>query len=99
VPVGSVWLLTLMASSVLRNRRDRWLVAACWGFCFFLPGVVPIVTNLPAPAAFSLSIACTVILLVLNGRVASRGVLAWELPAVLRTGGARAVPNCHGGHR
>jgi hypothetical protein len=79
VPLGTLWLVGMLA-----GRLNPAVVAIAGGFCFLLPGVVPI-GNFPGPvASMTLSIAGTVLLVALNGwtvlREAGMRVLARSRP-------------------
>jgi hypothetical protein len=69
VPIGTLWLLTLLASSRLRELVPMPLLAVTWVMTFLLPGVVPIGNFPPQVPAFILSILCTIVLIACNGRV------------------------------
>lgn len=74
VPLGTLWLLTLMIGGT-SGRRALWITLA--GFvCFLLPGVVPLGSFPSDVASMWLSVATTVLLLGLNGWVTLRG--AWD---------------------
>jgi hypothetical protein len=69
VPIGTLWLLTLLASSRLRELVPMPLLAVTWVMTFLLPGVVPIGNFPPQAPAFVLSILCTIVLIACNGCV------------------------------
>jgi alpha-1,2-mannosyltransferase len=72
VPLGTLWMLSLMMAGAERARTS--VLAIAGGFCFLLPGVVPIGSFPPPNAAMVLSVAATVLLIGINGWVAARGV-------------------------
>jgi hypothetical protein len=72
VPVGTLWLLTLLASSRLRHLVPVPLLVAAWVMTFLLPGIVPIGNFPPLVPSFILSILCTIVLIGCNGRLIVR---------------------------
>ncbi|HMB69977.1 MAG TPA: glycosyltransferase family 87 protein, partial [bacterium] len=74
VPVGTLWLVTLLAAG--EGRIAPWALAVVGGFAALLPGVVPI-GSFPGPAAsMAVSIAGTVLLIAANARILSRASVA-----------------------
>ena len=69
MPVGTLWLLTLLASSRLRGVVTMPLLVVTWVITFLLPGVVPMGNFPPLVPSFILSILCRVVLIWCNGRV------------------------------
>lgn len=70
VPVGTLWLVTLLAAG--EGRLSPWAVAVVGGFSALLPGVVPL-GSFPGPAAsMAVSVAGTVLLILANTRILSR---------------------------
>ncbi len=70
VPVGTLWMLTLVAAGTTRVRPAIWGTLA--GLSFLLPGVVPL-GNWPSPVvAMGLSIAATLAWIGFNGWVVVR---------------------------
>jgi alpha-1,2-mannosyltransferase len=69
VPIGTLWLLTLLASRRLRELVTMPLLVVTWVITFLLPGVVPIGNFPPLVPSFILSILCTIVLICCNGRV------------------------------
>ncbi len=87
VPLGSLWALTLLVGRGFSVGRPlKIFLAACWVFCFLLPGVMPLVKPLPAPITLMLSVLGTALLIGFNGWLvtwlgrAPRPALA-EIPA------------------
>lgn len=69
VPLGTLWLTTLLVAE--GSRRARIAAAVAGGFCVLLPGVVPIAGFPGATASLALSIGATALLIGANVRVLS----------------------------
>jgi hypothetical protein len=66
VPAVTVWMLTFLPADAYRGPVRPLLLALCWVFCVFLPGVAPIPTLLPFRAGILLSAAGTLLLVSAN---------------------------------
>lgn len=66
VPVGSVWLLTLLPASLYHHRGWAVLLASTWVFAALLPGVVPMPGFLPFTLMMLLPSLGSVLLVALN---------------------------------
>lgn len=74
VPLGTLWMLTFMVAG--RDRARMPVLAVAGGFCFAVPGVVPI-GSFPAPqVAVALSILATPLLVAVNGWAAVRDAVS-----------------------
>jgi len=83
VPVGTLWLVTLLAAGT--DRLSPAALAVVGGFCALLPGVVPL-GDFPGPAASMIvSIAGTVLLIVANAGILRRA----SVPAAARRSAPR----------
>lgn len=76
VPVGSLWLLALIAAVERPTGAQKLCLGAAWVFSFLLPGVVPIGNFPSAVPAMILSIAGTLTVVLLGAWVIWRGVRA-----------------------
>jgi hypothetical protein len=71
VPVGTLWMLTAMATWRVTGATAL-VVGAAWVMCFLVPGVVPIGSFPSEVPSLILSVVCTVLLIGFNGWTALR---------------------------